>query len=247
MTDSKSSSKSKSKSSNESNRQRTGSLLAEPYPSESEWKTLVKQFRADAIAHKLLLSHVPFVFRDEPLKYALFRRSIADEFGVEPTNVFIVGSGMAGRSLKGDEIEKEYSSDSDLDTLIVSESLFTSFVMQSLEWVQNVTMPDYSGEKPKSPEINSETSKHIGWLASNASKGIWRPDSLPNEARVRQEFFDRFSRVSLKVLGLQLSEDTVSDVNGRIARSFEDAVNDLSYSLYRLRKEFENDEKKQEK
>lgn len=223
-----------------SSKSKSGSLLAKPFPTADEWKLLVKQFSADAIAHKLLLAHVPFVFRDEPLKYALFRRSIADEFGVEPTNVFIVGSGMAGRSLKGGDIAKEYSSESDLDTLIVSESLFTSFVMQSLEWVQEVTMPDYSGDKPKSPEIDSEKSKHIGWLASNASKGIWRPDSLPNEAAVRQEFFEKFSRVSLKVLGLQLSEDTVSKVNGRVARSFEDAVNDLAQSIYRLRKEFDD-------
>lgn len=244
MADSKGSPESGSKAPTDTPNQRSGSLLAKPYPSAEEWKLLVKQFSADAIAHKLLLAHVPFVFRDEPLKYALFRRSIADEFGVEPTNVFIVGSGMAGRSLKGDDIEKEYSAESDLDTLIVSEPLFTSYVMQSLEWVQDVTVPDYTGAKPKSPEIDSETSKHIGWLASHACKGIWRPDSLPNEAKVRQEFFERFSRVSLKVLGLQLSEDTVSNVNGRIARSFEDAVNDLSYSIYRLRKEFESSEKK---
>ena len=85
---------------------RSGSLLATPYPSADEWKLLLKQFSSDAIAHKLLLAHIPFVFRDEPLKYALFRRTIADEFGVEPTNIFIVGTrhGWPEPQRKGDRI-----------------------------------------------------------------------------------------------------------------------------------------------
>ena len=150
---------------------------------------------------------------------------------------------MAGRSLKGKEIESEFSTDSDIDVLIVSEPLFTSYVMQSLEWVQQITKPSFTDGKPSSPKLDSETSKYIGWLAVHAYKGIWRPDSLPYDAVVRQAFFEKFSRLSLKVLGLQLSEDTVSKVNGRVARSFEDAVSDLSQNIYRLSKEFEDMEK----
>ncbi len=216
------------------------SPLAETYPTAAQWKELVKVFSPEAIAHKLLLSHVPYVFRTEPLKYALFRRTIADAFNVEPTNVFIVGSAMAGRSLKGKEINKEYSSESDIDALIVSEPLFTYYVMRSLEWVQAITKPAFETGKPVSPVIDQENSKFIGWLAVHACKGIWRPDSLPGESVARQEFFERFGHVSLKTLGLQLSEDTVAHVTGRIARSFDDAVTDLASSLRRLEKEFED-------
>ncbi|MBO0936425.1 hypothetical protein J2I47_07685 [Fibrella sp. HMF5335] len=215
-----------------------GSLLATPYLTADEWRSLVEEFSPEAIAHKLLLSHVPFVFRDEPLKFALFRKTIADAFNVEPTSIFIVGSAMAGRSLKANFINKEYSTDSDFDTLIISEHLFTSYVMKSLAWVKDVTMPDYSSKIPKSPTISSEDSKHIGWLASHAYKGIWRPDSLPHTSEARIEFFEKFADVSLKTLGLQLSEDTVAKVNGRVARAFEDAVKDLASSIARLRKEF---------
>lgn len=215
------------------------SLLAIPYPSADEWKRLVEEFSPEAIAHKLLLAHIPYVFRTEPLKFALFRRTIADEFGVEPSSVFIVGSAMAGRSLKGDNLDKTYEpgSDSDIDVLIVSEHLFTKYVMQSLEWVQDVSMPVFTEGKPQSQPIKSEDSKHIGWLAMAASKGIWRPDSLPGDASARFDFFEKFARVSLKTLGLQLSEDTVAKVNGRVARSFEDASSDLAASIYRLKKE----------
>lgn len=215
------------------------SLLAEPYPTAAQWRELVKMFSPEAIAHKLLLSHVPYVFRGEPLKYALFRRTIADAFKVEPTNVFIVGSAMAGRSLKGKDIEKQYSSESDIDALIVSEHLFTYYVMKSLEWVKEITKPDFDTGRPVSPTIDQEGCKFIGWLALHACKGIWRPDSLPGESVARQEFFDRFANVSLKTLGLQLSEDTVAHVTGRVARSFDDAVTDLASSIRRLEKEFE--------
>lgn len=220
------------------------SLLALDYPSADEWKTLVKQFSSDAIAHKLLLSSVPFVFKDEPLKFALFKRTIADAFGVAPTDVFIVGSAMSGRSLKGEDIDKEYSWESDIDTLIISEHLFAKYVMKSFEWVNDITAPTYENDKRKVPKLEDDQIIKLSQLSLNACSGIWRHDSLPQGAAAREEFFKKFNEVSLKVLGLQLSEDTVSKVNGRIARSFNDAVTDLSESIYRLKKEFEELERK---
>ena len=44
------------------------SLLATPYPTADEWRRLVEEFSPEAIAHKLLLAHIPYVFRDEPLR-----------------------------------------------------------------------------------------------------------------------------------------------------------------------------------
>jgi len=225
----------------------SGSLLSIPYPNESEWRRLVEEFSPEAIAHKLLLAHVPFVFKDEPLKFALFKKTIADAFDVEPSDVFIVGSAMAGRSLKGDHIAKEYSTASDFDTLVVSENLFTEYVMKSLAWVKDVTKHDFTESPPKPPEIKPETIKHMSFLSDSAHKGIWRPDSLPHEALARQEFFEKFADVSLKTLGLQLSEDTVAKVNGRVARSFDDAARDLSSSIARLRSEFRKGQNQQNK
>jgi hypothetical protein len=214
-------------------------LLSEAYPSADDWRQLVEQFSPEAIAHKLLLSHIPYVFKDEPLKFALFRHTIAEAFDIEPTNVFIVGSAMSGRSLKGSEIDRNYSTNSDIDALLVSERLFTTYVMKSLEWLKDVTLPKFErGKRPVSPDIKSDMTKYIGWLSSSACKGIWRPDSLPNDAAARIEFFQKFNHVSLKTLGLQLSDDTVSKVTGRVARSFADAVADLSSSIARLRHEF---------
>jgi hypothetical protein len=214
-------------------------LLAVEYPTASEWRSLLKSFSPEAVAHKLLLSSVPFVFRDEPLKFALFRKTIAEAFGVRPTDIFIVGSALAGRSLKGYAIEKEYSSDSDIDTLIISEHLFASYVMRSFEWVRDVTGPEDKDEAYKPPELTPDEVRQIGRFSLNACKGIWRPDSLPQGAQAREEFFNKFNAASLNVLGLQLSEDTVSRVNGRIARSFEDAARDLAGSLRRLRHELD--------
>jgi hypothetical protein len=220
-----------------------GTLLATPYPTADEWRKLVTMFSSTAIAHKLLLAHIPYVFRDEPLKFALFRRTMADAFKVEPSNIFIVGSAMAGRSLKGTKIDKVYSTESDIDTLIVSEHLFARYTMDSLTWLRDATMPKFEkGKKPVSPTIGADVTKHMNWLSMHACKGIWRPDSLPAAAEVRNRFFDTFADVSLKTLGLQLSEDTVARVNGRIARSFEDAVDDLAGSIYRLKREFAGEE-----
>lgn len=220
-----------------------GSLLATEYPSAQEWRSLLDVFSAEAIAHKLLLASVPYVFRNEPLKFALFRRTIAERFDVRPTDVFIVGSALAGRSLKGETIDKQYSSQSDIDTLIISEHLFTSYVMRSFEWIKTVTSSEDRNSPYKAPSLDEDTVKQIGRLSVNASKGIWRPDALPRGAEAREDFFDRFGVASLNVLGLQLSEDTVAKVNGRIARSFDDAVKDLANSLRRLRHELSDIDK----
>jgi hypothetical protein len=219
----------------------SGTLLAVEYPDAKQWRELVQKFSHEAIAHKLLLSNIPFVFKNEPAKYAVFRRIVADEFRVQPTDVFIVGSAMAGRSLKGKDIDQIYSPESDIDALIVSEPLFTSLLMQSLEWVRDVTRS--TKQKTAAYELPNLDEKEIGSLyrlADNACKGIWRPDSLPGKAQAREDFFSRFSKISFHTLGLQLSDDTVAKVNGRVARSFECAVTDLANSIYRLKKEFES-------
>ena len=224
-----------------------GTLLAEPYPTADEWKRLVEEFSADAIAHKLLLAHVPFVFRVEPLKYSVFRRVIADSFSVQPTDVFIVGSAMAGRSLKGRYIEKEYSPASDIDTLIISEPLFTTLLMRSLEWVRDVTRSNRNDDGEwQQATLEGDALQGVQKLSDNACKGIWRPDSLPKKAPVRENFFANFERVALHTLGLQLSDDTVAKVNGRVARSFEDAEKDLANSIYRLKMEFRQIKKRGE-
>src|ERR1044071_852956 len=147
------------------------SLLSHPYPEADQWKKLLETFSADAIAHKLLLATVPFVFRDEPLKFALFRKTIADAFDVDPTDIFIVGSALVGRSLKADELSKEFGTDSDIDTLIISEKLFTSLVMRSLQWVSDATAPEYDDRSQrKAPELNPETVINISRLSLHACR-----------------------------------------------------------------------------
>jgi len=223
----------------------SGTLLAESYPSAEQWRDLVRNFSHEAIAHKLLLSHIPFVFRNEPAKYAVFRKIVSEEFRVYPTDVFIVGSAMAGRSLKGKSIDEEYSPASDIDALIVSEPFFTSLLMQSLEWVREISRSTKKeGGGYEVPNLEMSEVESLNRLAENACKGIWRPDSLPGRAQAREDFFSRFSKISFHTLGLQLSDDTVAKVTGRVARSFDCAVEDLANSIYRLKKEFEQIEKK---
>jgi len=224
--------------------EKKSTLLAKTYPTADEWKKIVEQFSPEAIAHKLLLSHIPFVFQHEPAKFAMFRRIIADAFHVSPTDVFIVGSAMAGRSLKGDDIDKQYSTESDIDTLIISEHLFTTLLTESLEWIRDETEGKKVEGKYQQPQLPDEVISSLHRLSDNACNGIWRPDSLPKRTPVREAFFKRFERVSLHTLGLQLSEDTVAHVNGRVARSFENAVADLASSIYRLKLEFRGIAKK---
>jgi len=211
------------------------SLLGKSYLSEEEWRELLELFSAEAIALKLLLAQIPFVFKDEPVKYALFRQMVAEACNVEPSNVFIVGSAMAGRSLKAKQIDKEFSSKSDIDTLIVSEHLFASYVMQSLEWFDSIAHIHYPDNNPSVKLDIEDGLVGIARLSQHASRGIWRPDSLPKDASVRQEFFGRFAHISLTTLGLRLSDGLLArKVSGRIARSFDDAHKDLSRSIYGL-------------
>ena len=220
-----------------------GTSLSEPYPNPEQWRQILTTFPPIAVANKLLLATIPYVFRDEPLKFALFRKTIAEAFNVQPNEVFIVGSALAGRSLKGKAIEKVFSAKSDIDTLIVSEHLFAAYVMRSFEWLRDATRKPRSDAQDKPapvPRLDDEQNKCLYRLSDNACQGIWRPDSLPPNASIRAEFFERFSSASLNVLGLQLSENTVSKTTGRIARSYDDAVENLAKSIHRLGRELDD-------
>ncbi|HKM83422.1 MAG TPA: hypothetical protein VJY15_20990 [Candidatus Acidoferrum sp.] len=125
----------------------------------------------------------------------MFRKIVAQEFDVHPTDVFIVGSAMAGRSLKGKFIDKVYSPASDIDALIVSEPLFTSLLMQSLEWLRDVSKSQKQEDSSyEVPTLLRQDIEALNKLAENACKGIWRPDSLPGRAQAREDFFSRFSQ-----------------------------------------------------
>lgn len=80
--------------------------------------------KKSSFIQKHLVHGTPFVFNGDENKYFDFRNKIANKFDVDYQKVFIVGSAKLGFSyLK----KKEFTLDSDIDVVIINETLFDKY------------------------------------------------------------------------------------------------------------------------
>jgi hypothetical protein len=104
---------------------------------------------------------------------------VSAQFGVHPTNVFIVGSAKLGFSIAPRKRFKAFSDESDVDVAIVSTDLYVRIWRQIADLVNE----DRTFDWPRRPLLER---KHLsGWL---------RPDALPPSAALplADEWFEFF-------------------------------------------------------
>jgi hypothetical protein len=94
--------------------------------------------------------------------YYELRRRVSIQFGVHPNEVLVVGSGKLGFSIAPEKRYREFCSESDIDLVVLSESLFNQFWWLVHEyWLEYGLWDGFSGFR-----------KYLfrGWI---------RPDMLP--------------------------------------------------------------------
>ena len=67
---------------------------------------------------------MPYVFADDTVAYRQWREAIAPLLGVDPCNLFVVGSGGVGCSLNPYNDWKTFGQDSDIDLAVISSYHF---------------------------------------------------------------------------------------------------------------------------
>ena len=140
------------------------------------------------IVQKFLFHGTPFVFDGREGEYFEFRRKIANKFKIGFHEVFIIGSAKLGYSYHK---ESDFSYNSDIDIVIVSEKLFDDFHMKISEY-------QYQLEKQHLTINQNELMMYNSFLRYLV-KGWMRPDKLPTSFQVKalkNDWFDFFASLS---------------------------------------------------
>jgi hypothetical protein len=131
-----------------------------------------------------LCAGAPFVFQRNPDLYQALRTAIANHFHVHPMDVLMVGSGHLGFSLAPAKLWAPLNADSDLDMVIISETVFVDFWEELSSYDQSRAL-----RTAQEAEEYRLFKRHFFW-------GRIRPDYLP--LKYRRTWFDFFSGISYK-------------------------------------------------
>ena len=129
---------------------------------------LISDFKNDLIAHdemritrKYILTGTPYII--DGGKYIELKEVVAANFGIHPSEVYMVGSGKMGFSIKPSRRYGCFGDSSDIDLAIVSKDLFER------AWIEVHNYSENSGWWDKRDEFKNYF--FHGWI---------RPDKFPS-------------------------------------------------------------------
>jgi len=141
-----------------------------------------------AFMQKHIMHGLPFVFAGREDEYFEFRTRIAQHFGINYQNVFIVGSAKLGFNYFSG---KAFSYESDIDVVLVDERLFERYY-------ENICDYQYQLDKNYRAIDSRELNLYRSFL-QYLVKGWMRPDKLPLSFEIsilKDEWFGFFQSIS---------------------------------------------------
>jgi len=174
----------------------------------------------------------PFVFEAKPTTWDEFRDSLVSDLDVSRRDIRIVGSGRFGFSMKPGQHLRSFSDTSDIDVVVVNESLFDSMWLALLE-----------AAYPRPPLVH----RFGGWLAEGRNElytgwitpvkirldhRIFGPKAQP-VLEMRTRWFNALKQAS------QVPPRRHEDVQGRLYRTWKHAELYHLHSLAELRRSLE--------
>jgi hypothetical protein len=91
----------------------------------AEFKKALEGQSPDGFVEHTLFDRVPFIFNDDRAQYVLWKRTLANELGVDAACLTIVGTAALGWSLNPDKNLKAFDEESDVDVAVISPYHFT--------------------------------------------------------------------------------------------------------------------------
>jgi len=148
-------------------------------------KELSDELVADiAIIHKYLLHGTPILYKDKEDLYFELKQEIASFFKISPTNVVMVGSAKLGFSIAPHKLWNNFSEESDIDIVVISEDVFDEYWKELLDF--NIKV------KARSKEEDDRYRKFLEYFL----KGWLRPDLFPFKYNKKSTWFDFFKSIS---------------------------------------------------
>lgn len=143
---------------------------------------------------------IPYAFREGPALYEAARGWIAEKTGVPAKNITLFGSARFGYSLSPRKYGHAFSSASDLDFVVISESLFREVEAAFHRWEDDV-----SAGRTHPPESDKKYwADNLKRLPVNIGKGFvdeWKiPPSYHRVHQIMWEVKEKLARTSASLL-----------------------------------------------
>ncbi len=211
-------------------------------PDKDQFRELVLELDSHKILAKVfLLEGVPYVFKGNPMKYVVFREQIADQFDVGSQDVCIVGSAKLGYSPSPHKFGDPFEESSDVDVVIVSDSLFQEGSHEIFSHIDRLSpnlyeirpFLDARGEDSgngNAPVVALSDWKTVKEAVRNFVYQNFNPGLLPFENHLRREIFESIGSTAGLFLALE-PKVFVSKIRGRIFRTWKAAEDYYSNSL----------------
>ncbi len=218
-------------------------------PTPEQFKELVSRIDSHSVLAKVfLLEGVPFVFKQSPMKYVIFREQVADRFGVGSQDVCIVGSAKLGYSPSPYKFGTPFSETSDVDVVVISDELFDRGSRALFTELHQLDPPLhqirpylYDKKTGTPPEIPLKHWRKFKEAARNFIYQNFNPGLLSRDHPLRSEIFDAISSTSGLFLALA-PQVFVSKLRCRAFRTWKSAEDYYANSLREAANYFVNNE-----
>jgi hypothetical protein len=105
-----------------------------PFVTVNEFKELLKNIPVPQIVEEYIFAGVPYAFRRNPTLMNVIVRHLTSRLPITAENIAIVGSAKLGFSLNPDGYFNPFSDESDIDVVVVNETLFDEIWSILLKW-----------------------------------------------------------------------------------------------------------------
>lgn len=227
-------------------------LAGKDPPNADQFKALVMRLDSHNILAKVfLLEGTPFVFKNSPMKYVIFREQVADQFGIGSQDVCIVGSAKLGFSPSPHQYGKPFEETSDVDVVLISEPLFDRGSHELFRVLNQLGpgvhqirpfLDGHTGEiNTQPPKVELKDWRQVKEAVRNYVYQNFNPGVLPFDHPLRQEVFGNISSTAGLFLALE-PQVFVSKIRGRVFRNWKAAEDYYANSLREAKRAMEGGE-----
>lgn len=188
----------------------------------------------DVLAKVFLLEGLPIVFSDSPMRYLIFREQVADRFKIGYQDVCIVGSAKLGFSPSPHKFGIPFSETSDVDVVVISQSLFDQGTHALFQYINRIGPPLDFNERAKPVSVPVRDWRTHKEAVRNYVYENFNPALLPFDHPLRQQVFSNISSTSALFLALQ-PQVFVSKIRCRVFRNWRAAESYYTNSLRQLK------------
>ena len=201
-----------------------------PQPSIDEFKRIVLSTPLSSVVQQYIFQGMPYVFREKPEALNLLTEHLGAAMQLSEQNIVIVGSAKVGFSLNPDNFPRRFSDVSDIDVIVVSETLFNRIWMTLLEWhyprrLLNLGRAENEWVRLRRKDI------YWGWLVPTQIRyeGLSFPSILKPLRDISAQWFNAFQGLSL------YPEFAARSVSGRLYRTWDHALRYHMEGLHQIR------------